>query len=286
MGVKGLYSYLRPYRRAVSLEGKGLVGVDAMSILYKFRGNTEMILKFLETFVGFTFIFVFDGKAPVTKQEELALRRDQRNEAKDQLTALKTYLDSPTSQEFLDSRGRASLERKIQQLELGKAWSMTREVRHAFQDLLREKGIPSVKALGEADDLLMSLWSDHKLVAVLSTDMDFLVAGVERLWIPSASGAEEICLSRVLAEEDVDQSAFLDAALLCGVDGNSLIPNMYPQKAFSLMRHYGSIESMVRKQTNLESILDKLTDLRGRFLIFPSPEYMVQEKHKEIILQL
>ena len=116
--------------------------------------------------------------------------------------------------------------------------------------------------------------------------MDFLVAGVERLWIPSASGAEEICLSRVLAEEDVDQSAFLDAALLCGVDGNSLIPNMYPQKAFSLMRHYGSIENLVRKQTNLESILDKLTDLRGRFLIFPSPEYMVQEKHREVLLNL
>lgn len=245
-----------------------------------------MILKFLETFVGFTFIFVFDGKAPATKQEELAARRDQRNEAKDQLTALKTYLESPTSQEFLDSKGRASLERKIQQLELGRAWSMTREVRHAFQDLLREKGIPFVKAIGEADDLLMSLWSDHKLVAVVSTDMDFLVAGVERLWIPSQTGAEEICLSRVLAEEDVDQSAFLDAALLCGVDGAALIPNMYPQKAFSLMRHYGSIENMVRKQANLESIIDSLTDLRGRFLLFASPQHMVQEKHKEIILQL
>ena len=286
MGVKGLYSYLRPYRRPVALDNPGLVGVDAMSVLYKFRGNTEMILKFLETFVGFTFIFVFDGKAPATKQEELAARRDQRNEAKDQLTALKTYLESPTSQEFLDSKGRASLERKIQQLELGRAWSMTREVRHAFQDLLREKGIPFVKAIGEADDLLMSLWSDHKLVAVVSTDMDFLVAGVERLWIPSQTGAEEICLSRVLAEEDVDQSAFLDAALLCGVDGAALIRNMYPQKAFSLMRHYGSIENMVRKQANLESIIDSLTDLRGRFLLFASPQHMVQEKHKEIILQL
>ena len=61
---------------------------------------------------------------------------------------------------------------------------------------------------------------------------------------------------------------------------------MYPQKAFSLMRHYGSIENMVRKQANLESIIDSLTDLRGRFLLFASPQHMVQEKHKEIILQL
>jgi 5'-3' exonuclease len=80
-----------------------------------------------------------------------------------------------------------------------------------------------------------------KLVGVISADMDFLVAGVERLWIPCETKCEEIRLSNVLEKEEISMSSFIDAAILCGVSTGYTFVNMYPQKAFTFMRYYGSL---------------------------------------------
>lgn len=292
MGVKGLYSYLRPHRKPLDLTTipKGLIGVDALSVLYKFRGNTEAILAFLEPFISAnaenTLLFVFDGKAPETKRDEVDSRRTKRNDAKEESVILRAYLDNPETQAALEERDRKIIERKISVLENG-AWSMTREGRHAFQDVLRHKGIQFVKAKGEADDVLMSLWSDKKLVGIISADMDFLVAGVERLWIPccAKSGAEEVCLSAVLAKEELSMSSFVDAAILCGVSTGYTFVNMYPQKAFTFMRHYGSLEVLARRQPALFTDIsaDMILNVRSRFLLYVKATELVREDYRPVI---
>lgn len=286
MGVKGLYSYLRPHRKALDSTTipKGLIGVDALSVLYKFRGNTEAILAFLEPFrkAGCKLLFIFDGKAPETKREEVDDRRMKRNDARDEATALRAYLED--SETILEERDRKIIERKIHTLENG-AWSMTRDARHAFQDTLRSNEIQFVKANGEADDVLMSLWSDNKLVGIISADMDFLVAGVERLWIPNMNGAEEVLLSDVLKKEEVAMSSFIDAAILCGVSTGYTFLNMYPQKAFMFMRHYGSLEGLANRQPKLfEHIPDEIIrKIRGRFLLHIKAVELVREDYRPLI---
>lgn len=286
MGVKGLYSYLRPHRKPLdsTTVPKGLIGVDALSVLYKFRGNTEAILAFLETFkaAGATFLFVFDGKAPETKRDEVDERRTKRNDAREEAIVLKAYLDD--SETLLEVRDRKIIERKISVLENG-AWSMTREARHAFQDVLRQKGIAFVKAKGEADDVLMSLWHDHKLLGIISADMDFLVGGVERLWIPTEKGAEEICLSTILEYEDISMESFIDAAILCGVSTGYTFLNMYPKKAFTFMRHYGCLEALAKKQPVLFDDISEtmIQNVRSRFLLYSVPEELVREDYRPIV---
>jgi len=288
MGVKGLYSYLRPHRKALDSTTipKGLIGVDALSVLYKFRGNTDAILTFLEPFrkAGCKLLFIFDGKAPEAKREEVDDRRTKRNDAREEATALRAYLENPETQETLEERDRKIIERKISVLENG-AWSMTRDARHAFQDVLRSNGIQFVKANGEADDVLMSLWSDNKLVGIISADMDFLVAGVERLWIPNAICAEEVLLSDVLKKEEITMSSFIDAAILCGVSTGYTFLNMYPQKAFMFMRHYGSLEKLANRQPKLfENIPDdSIQKIRGRFLIHVKAEELVRQDYRAIV---
>jgi 5'-3' exonuclease len=293
MGVKGLYSYLRPYRHVLdvsTIPTTGCIGVDALSILYKFRGNTEMILHFLEPFqsVGCTVLFVFDGKPPDTKKEEVDSRKAKRNDAREEATALKTYLDLPETKASLDERGRKVIERKIHTLENGEGWYITRDARHAFQDVLRSKKIAFVKARGEADDVLMSLWSDNKLISIVSSDMDFLVAGVERLWIPTMTGCEEVILSAVLEKEDLSMMAFRDAAILCGVSTGYVFLNMYPQKAFTFMRHYGSLERLAEKQPRQFSMdrPDLLAQIRARFLLFVKAEELVRSDYRDVIMSL
>lgn len=289
MGVKGLYSYLRPHRKPLdpTTIPKGLIGVDALSVLYKFRGDTDAILAFLEPFKGATFLFVFDGKAPETKKDEVDSRRTKRNDAKEESVVLKAYLDNPETQAALEERDRKIIERKISVLE-NAAWSMTREGRHAFQDVLRHSGIQFVKAKGEADDVLMSLWSDNKLVGIISADMDFLVAGVERLWIPGLAGAEEVRLSAVLAKEELSMSSFIDAAILCGVSTGYTFVNMYPQKAFTFMRHYGSLEVLARRQPRDFSIENTVTlaQIRSRFLLYVKATELVRDDYRHVIESL
>jgi 5'-3' exonuclease len=287
MGVKGLYSYLRPHRKPLdpTTIPKGLIGVDALSVLYKFRGNTDAILAFLEPFkaASATFLFVFDGKAPETKREEVDDRRTKRNGAREEAIVLKAYLDD--SETVLEERDRKIIERKISVLEHG-AWSMTREARHAFQDVLRHNNMQFVKAKGEADDVLMSLWYDHKLVGIISADMDFLVAGVERLWIPCVSkGAEEVRLSAVLEKEDIPMSSFIDAAILCGVSTGYTFVNMYPQKAFTFMRHYGSLEVLARRQPSLFADVSEemIRNVRSRFLLYVKAVELVREDYRPVI---
>ena len=288
MGVKGLYSYLRPHRKPLdpTTIPKGLIGVDALSVLYKFRGKTDAILAFLEAFKGATFLFVFDGKAPETKKEEVDSRRAKRNDAKEEATVLKAYLDDPETSAALEERDRKVIERKIHTLENG-AWSMTRDARHAFQDVLRHNNIQFVKAKGEADDVLMSLWSDNKLVGIISADMDFLVAGVERLWIPGLAGAEEIRLSAILAKEELTMSAFMDAAILCGVSTGYTFVNMYPQKAFTFMRHYGSLEVLARRQPTLftDVSAEMIRNVRSRFLLYVKAAELVRDDYRGILPQ-
>jgi len=285
MGVKGLYSYLRPHRKPLDSNiPKGLIGVDALSVLYKFRGNTEAILAFLEPFkaASATFLFVFDGKAPETKKDEVDERRTKRNDAREEATVLKAYLED--SEAVIEERDRKIIERKISVLENG-AWSMTREARHAFQDVLRAQGIKFVKAKGEADDVLMSLWYDHKLVGIISADMDFLVAGIERLWIPCATGAEEVRLSTVLEKEEISMASFIDAAILCGVSTGYTFMNMYPHKAFTFMRHYGSLEVLARRQPSLFADVSEemIRNVRSRFLLYVKASELVREDYRPII---
>lgn len=286
MGVKGLYSYLRPHRKPLdpTTIPKGLIGVDALSVLYKFRGDTDAILTFLEPFkANATFLFVFDGKAPETKKDEVDSRRTKRNDAKEEATVLKAYLDDPETRIALEERDRKVIERKIHILENG-AWFMTRDARYAFQDVLHHRGIQFVKAKGEADDVLMSLWSDHKLIGIISADMDFLVAGVERLWIPGMH-AEEVRLSAILEKEELSMSAFMDAAILCGVSTGYTFVNMYPQKAFTFMRHYGSLEVLSRRQPALFADIsgDMIHNVRSRFLLYVKAAELVREDYRVAI---
>lgn len=257
MGVKGLYSYLRPYRRTPCHIGACAVGIDGLSVLYKYRGKLEEIfsvIRFLQE-KGYTFQVVFDGKAPESKRVEVDERKKKREDAARQAKELRAYLESDAS-ETLDEKGRGLLEKQIEQIESGDAWHSTRELRKEFQAGLTELGVAYRKAEGEADDLLIELYRKKEISIVLSADMDFLVAGVDRVWVPGKE-LEELCLSEILRNEEISLTQLQDVAIL------STVGSMYTQKAFSWIRHYGSVERVcVRHALPLNS--EQISSLRER----------------------
>ena len=279
MGVKGLYSYLRGYRKQVNvntLEGVQSIGVDGLSVLYKFRGNGDRILHFLKPFKdkGIKILFVFDGKAPEEKREEVEQRKEKREAANDQASSIREFLQ----QENVDEKTRAILERKIHELEFGAGWFVTREIRYKCQDILRRAGIPSVKTEGEADNLLIAMWKRNSIQAILSCDMDFMVAGVNNLYIPTNSGqCEHISIKNVLELEGLSFRQFQEASILCM---NQVIAN----RAFTWMRYYGSIVNLQKKHPELCK-LDKeyVQRMIDNFNKEENPIELVKEKYRETL---
>ncbi len=271
MGVKGLYTYLRPYRRDIypqdgkcSAQSPLRIGFDAMSILYKYKGAYADLYPILSALKaqGHRLLFVFDGKPPAEKEEEVAARKEARQEAVAQAAAIKEHLAAtevgagPTSE-----RERKILELSAARLEF-QGWHMTRDVRHAFQKALWDMEIPYVKALGEADDVLVDMAAAGKLDVVVSTDMDFLLSGVQRLWIPFrklADGFEEVELWNVLEGEGLSPAALCDAGILCGVEPLRGQVSLGAHKAFEWMRYYQSMEALLASSVR-EAQLDVLRE--------------------------
>jgi 5'-3' exonuclease len=88
MGVKGLYSYLKKYRKDCFYEtiAKGpplRIGFDAMSMLYKYKSEFPEMYPMLRMLKanGHKVLFVFDGKTPTEKEAEVKERRDLRESA-------------------------------------------------------------------------------------------------------------------------------------------------------------------------------------------------------------
>ena len=249
MGVKGLYSYLKHYRNDIDplLEAPQRIGVDAMSLLYRFRGATGELLNAMRALrgAGHTLFFVFDGKPPAEKEPEVAARKEAKADAASQAVAIQTFLESEAAG-ALDARSRELLEFSVQRCQ-NQSWHMTRELRRAFQGELWKEGIPYVKSLSEADDVLLDLATARKLDVILTTDMDYLLGGVKRLWVPTRKGAlafEDVSLADILSGEELTWEAFRDAGLLCGTAERAGARGLPCSTAFSWMRHYGSLEAL------------------------------------------
>lgn len=220
-----------------------------MSVLYRYRGDTEAILRLVKGLqsMGHSILFVFDGKAPAEKQREITARREAKGEAAATAAALGAFLASGEAA-ALGQRDRLLLEQTLARSQT-ESWHMTRDARRAFQDRLWEEKIPYVKSVSEADDVLADLVGANKLDCVISTDMDTLMCGAPRLWIPSRKGdgiLEEIVLAEVLEGEGLTSIGFVDACLLCGTEEREGMRGVAPHTAFAWLRHYGTLEGVLR----------------------------------------
>jgi len=257
MGVKGLYTYLKAYRQVIYHDSvpsePGLrIGFDAMSMLYKYKSAYEDMYPLLkELKKNHRLLFVFDGKPPVEKEAEVKERRTARESATTQAISLKEHL----AKEDVQTKERQILEYSLARLEF-QGWHMSRDIRHNFQKALWDMGIPYVKSMSEADDVLVDMVGGGKLDVVVSTDMDFLLSGVPRLWIPYRNfGFEEVLMKDVLAGENMSPEMLCDAGILCGVEPLRGRISISSHMAFSWIRYYKSIEGLLSSKIDDPQLL-------------------------------
>jgi flap endonuclease-1 len=221
------------------------------------------------------FAFVFDGKPPQLKADEISKRR-------------------ATRQRYEEERA-AALERG----DLAQAYSkatmtsrLTRDMVSDARELLRLMGIPTVQAPSEAEAQAAHMAATSPLVyAAASKDYDSLVFGAPRLvrfltisgkeFLPSQGAfrpivPEVIDLAQLLSEWAITRAQLIDLAILVGTDFNPGVHGVGPKKALKLVQQHGSIERMpddVRDQLGDPALVDDVRriylhpDVTGEFSV-------------------
>jgi len=241
-----------------------------MSLLYRYKDNTQELAVLLDGLKahGHILFFVFDGKPPVEKEGEIQSRKDMKTLANAKAASIESFLQSESAKE-MESSSRRLLEDSLARCQ-NNSWYVTREMRRAFQGNLWNKEIPYVKSISEADDVLVDLFAAGKLDVVLSSDMDYLLGGVKRLWIPTHKGTmyfEEVLLSDVLTGESISLESFIDGGLLCGTQERLFAKGVAPSVAFTWIRHYGSIEAILKSSINQHPLRQMFPDAESIRLI-------------------
>lgn len=241
MGVRGLLSYVK--KRIPHIEAKQVdplrIGVDVHGLLYTWQDDLESFTKFLNEFerCGHSLVFVFDGEAAEEKKDFLRERRKRREQSALQAKAIQCFLDSKEGYE-LDAPSRIHLEKEIKHLQKA-AWYIRKEYREHILNILASRNISYILAKGEADEDLVTLARKREIDIILSSDMDFVRYGVNRIWIPYFQ-------KDVFTVYDFDIPIFCDSEgiLIEGLkDVAELCDTITPGEAFGMIRYYGSLEN-------------------------------------------
>lgn len=261
MGIKGLTKLLADNAPKSMKEQKfesyfgRKVAIDASMSIYQFlivvgRVGTEMLtneagevtshlqgmfnrtIRLLES--GLKPVYVFDGKPPDMKKQELAKRYSKRADATDGLN------------DALESGNKEDVEKFSK-----RTVKVTSQHNDDCKKLLKLMGVPVVEAPSEAEAQCAALCKSGKVYAVASEDMDSLTFGAPRflrhLMDPSSKKIPvmEFEIAKVLEELNLTMDQFIDLCILCGCDYCDSIRGIGGQTALKLIRQHGSIESIL-----------------------------------------
>ncbi|MCL7036928.1 hypothetical protein MKW94_014918 [Papaver nudicaule] len=260
MGIKGLTKLLTENTPKCMKRGNlasyvgRQIAIDASCSIYQFlmvigRNGTELLMNqageptshlyglFYRTVglldAGLKPVYVFDGKPPELKRQEMAKRFLKREDASKGLAAAIESGDKEVIEKFSK-----------------RTVMVTKQHNDDCKKLLGLMGLPLVQASSEAEPECAALCKSGKVYAVSSEDMDTLTFGAPRfmrhLMGPSSKiPVVEFHLEKILTELNLTMDQFVDLCMLCGCDYCPTIRGIGGQTALKLIRQHGSMESIL-----------------------------------------
>ena len=231
MGVRLLSSFLKYYClddinkiHLSKLSGKKIC-IDTSIYLYRFKAQERLLENFylmcsLFRHYNIIPIFIFDGKPPAEKYEELKSRRQNRQKFREQYkNLLKNFGNQRTNiQNTMLNR----LKRNFT--------TISKEDIQNVKNLFKAYGIKYIVANGEADVLCATLVLKNKVFAVLTEDMDLFVYGCSNI-LRYFSLANHNCviynLNKILKKLSMSMIDFQMLCVLSGTDYNKSKKNIF-----------------------------------------------------------
>ena len=253
MGVKLLSKLLKThcYDETKQIHLSSLFGkkicIDVSIYLYRYKSQNTLIESLylmcsLFKHYNITPIFIFDGKPPESKREELAKRKQNRIDCEEKYKELKQKAGNDISKEQ---------EKELYNLKRGMTritWEDVNDVKSLFDAY----GIKYITAIGEADALCASLVIKKKVYAVLTEDMD-LFAYTCPIVLRYFSLANHTCilydLKKILTKLDIDKKNF---QVLCVLSGNDYYDSK--KNIFSYLKLFNRYKKNCRVDRNTSEL--------------------------------
>lgn len=281
------------------------LAIDAS--LYMFKYKTAAGERWISCFISLLAalrknevhpVFVFDNGAPVEKQQERAARQESRQKIRDKAQelseALREYdLTGEISQCLMDvmEKNTASKEkrllgnharksdifdRKTIENELRKLESQSVHISKEDFILLRElcniMNVPIVEAPDEAEKKCTELCKGSSVYGVITEDTDVLAYGCP-IFLTSIqyhkAECTELAIDDILDCLELSYESFRDLCIMCGTDYNKNIFKVGPEKAYALIKQYGTIDGIV-ENTQYDTAI--LNHKRVRELLTATPD--------------
>lgn len=239
MGVKGLFTVLRPYAERIRMPyQEQRYAIDCYPLLYRFK-EISHILEFLSSLPGTKILFV-DGVPPKEKRGELQARRSLRENSAEKAKSLRDFLGTDAASE-LDSHALSILSTQAASYD-AEAWSIKRGLLDELLVAVQEMGIEVRRCKGEADPDLVKAGVDGEVDVVVANDMDLFVGAVPVLWILHGNDLFEFRHLDICRQTGT--SAWPDVAILAGYEKCMELRVCSAYQAVIWMRFYGSIERL------------------------------------------
>ena len=293
MGIKNLFTTLRGQNQDLFVESDfaqycdSKIAVDASCYIHRYVHVRPEQREWLIPFANLIFalrranvhpVFVYDGKPPVEKKNEIEKRKNEREKTADRLFLLRDDIEvyknnGEISQDLLKenqllNKDKPSHRIDLQGLEqLVKRLSSRARTVEAIdvtlsKELLNVAEVPWIQAPDETESewICAELCRSGTVLAVMSEDSDLLPHMCPILLNnPKAAGpiweCTQISYDDVTRHLELTNDQFLEFCIMCGTDYNSNIPKVGPQTALKLLKKYLSIEGIA---TNTEYYVEVL----------------------------
>ena len=257
MGVKLLSKLLKTqcYEETKQIHLSSLFGkkicIDVSIYLYRYKSQDTLIESFylmcsLFKHYNITPIFIFDGKPPESKREELEKRKQNRIDCEEKYNVLKQQVGYNITKDQ---------KKELSYLQRGMTKINWEDIK-AVKELFDAYGIKYMTAIGEADVLCASLVIKKKVYAVLTEDMD-LFAYTCPIVLRYFSLANHTCilydLKKILKKLDIDKQNFRTLCVLAGNDYYTNDNNIF---------HYLKIYNRYKKIKNKPNFMNWLQETK------------------------
>jgi flap endonuclease-1 len=208
---------------------------------------------------GISPAFVYDGEPPQLKAEEIARRREIREEARKEWQLAK-------------AEGRIEDARKAAQASSRLTTPMIEE----SKKLLEAMGVPVIQAPSEGEALAAQMAREDYVWASASQDNDSLLYNCPRMIRnlsitgrrrSSRSGSYKtvhpqlIQLDLNLKILEISREQLIDIAILVGTDYNDGVPRVGPKTALKLIKKHGTIEAVEKVKGKFDFPYDQIRDI-------------------------
>jgi len=250
------------------LRGKTIC-IDTHIYMYKFRQELSLIEGFyllcnLFKKYEITPIFIWDGKTPQEKKEEIERRKKEKRKLTEKYYLMKENYEKNKVKDDLLLEKMEELKKRIVR------------IKHVdienIKQLLDSYGITQLIAEGEADVLCAKMVLQKKAYACISDDMDLFVYGCPRVLRYLNLKKQTMCLydtEKILKQLNISYTNFKTMCILCGTDYDNNTRSVFKLYKYYLIWKNKSVEKsyIIWIKENYCNEID-LDDFNKIFILF------------------